>query len=355
MASLCRHTAIGVGLLATVVLLSCEKSPTGPIAAISVVRVELSVPSEIAPGTSVQLSAKAIKSDNSIEDVTAKAEWSSSNPGVLTVNAAGVANAIANGEAQVIARYARRSDSAHTFVLPIGTFRLTGQVVTESGAGISGVTVRIISGVGEGLTASTGVFGDYALYGVGGRARIQAMKNGYRSEIGEIDVTAHRTFDFRLAPEGSRRNLEGTYTLTIAAGQCSGPGTLPQAARTRTYTATVAQTGERLDVLLTDADFIVTGGRGDRFSGVVDPNDQVTFVVGHDDGTFYYFYTAEYDVVERFTDRALIVHGTVVATATLSRISGTLSGAINLSSGTAPPFLPSAYCRGLHRFDMVRR
>jgi hypothetical protein len=125
----------------------------------------------------------------------------------------------------------------------------------------------------------------------------------------------------------------------------------------REYTATITQSGSQLDVVLSGADFIVIGGRGDRFSGIVDAEDRVTFAVGHDDGSFYYFYTAQWDVVERLTAaNALVAHGTVTATASSTGIFGTLAGAINLSAGTTPPFGPfQAYCRGRHGFDMVRR
>src|SRR6476619_2228754 len=76
--SVAASAAIGVVL----VLAACDKSPTSPRPAeqgtsstVTIVRLELVAPSEIAPGESVQLTANAIKSDGSVENVSGKAQW----------------------------------------------------------------------------------------------------------------------------------------------------------------------------------------------------------------------------------------------------------------------------------------
>lgn len=342
-----RKAAIGAALM-TVVLNAC--SPSRPTES---GRFELRAPAEMAPGTTAQLTARTVTSGNITQDVTGLVEWRSSNPPVLTVTADGLATAIAPGEAEVIARYLRRSTTARTLVLPTNTFRLTGRVVNESGSGVAGATITILSGPDAGSTATTDSAGSYAFYGIRGTLRIEIKRSGYRREIADIDVTAHRTLDLRLAAEGTVRNLEGTYSLTVAAESCdpSPPG----APRIRTYTATITQTGGRLDVVLSGADFLIVNGRGDRFSGGIDPDDDVTFQIGRHDGSFYYFYTAEWDVMERLANEVLVIHGRVVATPTSSGIFGTLGGAINVASGTTPPQGFSTYCRGRHRFEMVKQ
>ena len=359
-----RYITIGAAIALGLVFGSCDGSqprrslPTAPssTSAPFLVRLELSAPSTIPPGESVQLTANAVKSDNSVENVTNQAQWSSSNARALEVSSAGVARGVGNGEAVIAVRYQTRSTSARTLVLPTGTYRLTGQV-TDSGFGIADVTVTVISGIGEGLTAPTDASGSYALYGVAGRVRIQARKAGYLNRIDEVDVAANGTHGFELVAERPRTSLMGVYALTVAAGPCRyATGTLPDTAKSRTYTATVAQDGGRLTVTLTDADFIVTRGRGDHFAGFVDLNDLITFGVG--DAYYYYSYSGQYDLVERFDDNsALVVSGSVTARATSSGISGTLDGAFMLAQGITAPFTKSSgSCYGnAHRFDLVRR
>ena len=145
-------------------LVSCDKSPTAPqplppsppggTPAASLDRLEVSAPAAIAPGESVQLTATAVKSDGTTENVTTRTTWNTSNKTVLQVSSAGVAKAVAAGEATVFAGYFGKNAYARTLVLPTGTFRLAGHV-SESGFGLEHATVTVLSGGGEGLTAVT--------------------------------------------------------------------------------------------------------------------------------------------------------------------------------------------------------
>ncbi|HXG55467.1 MAG TPA: hypothetical protein VNJ03_08835, partial [Vicinamibacterales bacterium] len=240
-------------------------------------------------------------------------------------------------------------------VLPKGTFRLTG-TVRESGFGIANVTLTVISGVGEGLTTVSGSGGLYVFYGVSGPVQIQSKKHGYLNGTQRLDVTAHRTSDFDIAPERPRTDYRGTYTLTIAAPSCSsGKGTFPDAARRRVYTANVTQEGGRLTVRLSDADFIVTNGRGNGFVGFVDTTEMIRFLISDVDS--YYYNSDAFDIAERFSDTALLVEGGVSARGTAALISGTLNGYILISRSARPPFHPyssSCYSRD-HAFEMKRR
>ena len=103
------YVAIGATILVAIGVASCDSrertavqpstgpSPVTPVP--SLVRVELIAPGSIAPGESVQLTANAVKSDNSVENVTALAQWTSSDPAVLEISSTGVAKAMARGEA----------------------------------------------------------------------------------------------------------------------------------------------------------------------------------------------------------------------------------------------------------------
>jgi hypothetical protein len=357
------YSIIGaVGLGAAFTALSCERNPNPNVpsssAGISVVRVELNAPAEIAPEASVQLTARAVKSDNSIEDVTSLAQWTSSNRGIVDVSSGGVASGIRRGEAQVSARYDGRSASARLFVLPAGTFRLDGRI-TEDGYGVRDVRVTVVSGVGEGLTAATSESGNYVLYGVSGRVRLQARKEGYVDAIEEMEISRHTTHRFELTPERPVRSLAGAYTLTVIAGGCrAGMGTLPDAAKRRNYLAAISQDHRQLTVVLSGADFVVANGRGDRFPGFVDASDRVFFEIGNV-GLDYDYNPRCYlcDLVERLTpDTALVVGGNVAATATPSDIMGTLFGAFWLAEGASPPLNRfSAHCDGVHGFELRRR
>lgn len=367
-----------IHVLAAVVLacavVTCDKGhptapgsgPGGPSTTTgTVVSIQLSAPASIAPGESVQLTATGVKSDGSLENVTAQAQWSSSNSGVVAVSSAGVARGVANGEANIRAQYqsqfqglaTTKTALAHTFVLPTGTYRLTGHV-SDGGFLLEKATVTVISGIGEGLTAVTNSVGSYALYGVGGTVRIQAKKEGYANRIETLDAAAQQAFDFALTPEQPRPDLTGTYALTIAAVPCrSAMGTLPEAATNRSYTATAAQDGPLLTLTLSGADFIVTRGRGNHFDGYVEPDGTVTFRISD---AYYYYYTnqGQYDLVERFSDTsALLVSGIATAKTTPSGLSGVLSGAIELARGNTAPFASIlAYCSAeAHHFDMIRR
>jgi hypothetical protein len=353
----------GIGLVLAFV--SCDKSPTsprppqqpGPPPPAVVLRLELVAPPEIAPDETVQLTANAIKSDGSVENVSSQAQWTQPIATVLQLSSSGLATGKNRGETVVTARFSGRSANARIFVLPKGTFRLAG-TIKESGFGIEKVTVAVISGVGEGLTTVSGAGGSFVLYGVAGPVRIHLKKDGYLNTLEQIDVTAHGTREFSMVPERPRKDYSGTYVLTISAASSCGSGgnnQLPDAAKRRTYTANVAQDAGRLTVTLTDADFIVTNGYGNRFVGLVDPTDTVTFPIG--DAYYYYYYSGHFDIVESFNGTALMVYGIVTGTGTSQLISGTLEGSILISRRATAPFVPfSASCySNAHGFEMVRR
>jgi len=75
-----------------------------------IIRIELIAPPEIAPGESVQLTANAIKSDGSAENVSNQAEWTTNKASVIQVSSTGLATAQnpsgTNVYANVYARFA---------------------------------------------------------------------------------------------------------------------------------------------------------------------------------------------------------------------------------------------------------
>ncbi len=105
-----------------------------------------------------------------------------------------------------------------------------------------------------------------------------------------------------------------------------------------------------LTVRLADADFILTNGKGNSFSGYSN-RGKVYFTFGQD--YYYYYYPPEYHFVERLGDMALIVYGLAEGSGPPSHLSGTM-GEIRISSRTEFPFTPiTSSCAA--RFEMVRR
>ena len=356
-----RHVGICAAIGVVLVFASCDKSPTGPrtpeqgtSSTATTVRLELVAPPEIAPGESVQLTANAIKSDGSVENVTSQALWTTGQN--VQVSSTGLATGKNRGEEVISARFGERSAEARIFVLPKNTFRLAG-TVQESGFGLENVALTVTSGVGQGLTTLSGVDGAYAFYGVSGPVTVQVKREGYLQTIQQINVTAHSTYNFNMDPERPRQDYRGTYALTITMGSpcITHSGTLPDEATRRVYTANVTQDGARLTVALTDADFIVSNGYGNRFSGFVDGTDTITFPIG--DPYYFAYYDERYQIVERFMGGSLIVVGNVTARGARGLITGTLAGSIATSTRTSPLFSPysgSCYAK-THRFEMVRR
>jgi hypothetical protein len=350
-----RGITLGGIVLVGFVLASCEgrdrnapSAPTAPLVTTPLVtRLEVIAPGSIAPGESVQLTANAIRSDNSIENVTSQAQWLSSDSRVLHISSTGSATGIANGEAVITARYQNRGASTRTLVLPPGTYRLNGRV-SDGGFALSGVTLTI----GD-KTTVTSAGGTYTFYGVSGRVSLHAQRDGYLNKVEEIEVVANRTFDFEMAGARPRPDFQGAYTLTVGGASC--PASFVASAATRTYVANATQVGSRLTLTLSGADFIITAGRGNHFDGFVDTNDSVTFTIGD---VAYYYYYGQYDVVERFSDTvALIVAGTATVRPSPSGLSGTLIGSIRLAQGITAPFtrLQATCTAANHRFEMVRR
>jgi hypothetical protein len=239
-------------------------------------------------------------------------------------------------------------------VLPRGTFRLLG-TIKEDGLGVPGVSVAVISGVGEGLTTTSDFAGNYALYGVSGTVRIQISREAYLEAIHEVSATSHRTADFNIVPERPRADYRGNYRLTItAAPSCRS---LPESAKVRQYTADVVQDGSRLTVSLRDASFIVVNGRGNGFNGTVDINGLIRFTIGEVFPYYDYYFATIFDIAERVDADTVLTGGIVSTQGTPTLITGKLNGSIVISSSTAPPFLPlTSWCGSpSHGFEMVPR
>jgi hypothetical protein len=348
-----------------VLVVSCDRNPTSPTPSVTqaptpqaatVVRVEVVGPSSVEPGTSAQFTANAIKSDGTVENVTAAAQWTALGP-VFRIESPGVVRAVNRGESTITARYQSRTGSTRVFSLPAGTFRLSG-TVTDTGVPLGGVTVAVIGGTGEGLTTTTTENGGYSLYGVAGQVRLHVKKDGYVNRIETVEVTGHRGLAIEMVVDGERRNLSGAYTLTLTA-VCQS-GLLPESAQRRSYDATVEQNGPNVKVRLSGATFVLTGGRGDSFAGTVLGGNRVVFTIGS--FAYYYWYSYsinQFDIVERMDAVSdFTVLGTVNANTSDTGVSGMLGGTFmtGRASGSSAAWQMGSNCSSsAHRFEMQRR
>jgi Big-like domain-containing protein len=358
-----RHFAIAAAIVSGLVFASCDSNPTRPSGQpppplpqppVSLTRLDVSMPQSIAPQTSAQLAATAVKSDGSTEDVTTQAQWSSSSPNVVQVSASGLATASRVGEVTITARYQSRSASAPLLALMPGTYKLTGRI-TEAGSSIDGVGLAVVSGVGEGLATRTRD-GYFTFLGVGGRVVLQAKKDGYDNKLETIIVNESLTHDFEMTPVRQRTNLAGTYSLRLTANCDPRFPQLPEVARSRTYIATVSQQGADLKVTLSGSDFVITNGRGNTFDGSEDPFDNVRFMLGSNSYYYYYYFLGSSGIVERLTPTtSLLVTGVVNAKGSSSAIVGGLDGTIQVKEGSGfPQPQPPCYSRS-HSFEMRRQ
>ena len=140
-------------------------------------------------------------------------------------------------------------------------------------------------------------------------------------------------------------NYSGTYTLTILVGDCSVE--VPEVVKQRVYTAHVVQSGARLNVALTGADF---WPGSNSFSGVVVSANEIRFeIIGFQDpweGDFF-------EVAENVAGVGTIyLSGFPIRAVT--NISGTqINGAFSQNEGFLN-FDGDPFCR-ISRFELIRQ
>jgi hypothetical protein len=337
----------------TVCIVACGGSPSGPSPASAgesgISRIELVAPAEIAPGESVQLHVIAVGADGRRQDVTSQVQWQAQSfptSSVLEVTTTGVATGRTGGRCLVTASVTRFVAYATIVVLPKGTFKVEGKV-TGGNSGVPDATVTVLSGIGQGLSASTTGEGNFELYGVAGPVEIGAAKDGYFDRVQQVDVNANTTLTLELAPKRPWDDFRGRYTLTIAGGDCSTP--FPETARVRVYAADVSQQDARLKVSLSGANFFSGSG---VFEGVVTPTGDVRFDIRP---VSIWDYDAT-DIFERLDDGiGLIVGGVVVGHPTPTGLTGQASTEFpGCCNGYMRLNGPSGVCT-IRRFDMLRR
>jgi hypothetical protein len=357
-------------LLAGVAITDCadRQSPTRPdppatttnSPSTDVVRILVKVPVSLAPQESAQLQSTALNADGSTEDVTARTQWSTSDPAAVRIEPGGIATAFKVGEVAISAVYqsasGTRYGSALLVVLVRSTYKLSGRI-TDAGVAIPNVNVVVSDSSGADLQVVTNPDGAFAVYGVAGRVQLRASREGYATVTHELEVRETTIRNLEMVADRVRPDLSGTYALVLSLGTCDdrAEGVFETEFARRRYLVALTQTGPRLAVSLGGADFILQNGKGNHFSGSVDSLGNVRLEIGNPND----LYLSEYpDLAERVTPTgAFLAYGTVKAQATATTVIGTVSGPFIIAAAGNPSFgSRSAWCYSdRHGFDMRRQ
>lgn len=382
-----RETSLGALLMLIAVLTACSDggsparpsppppppppvSPGGPTQP-SPVSLRVDGPSQVAPGGRAQYTATATLPDGSSRDVTAEATWTTTNESVLSLTGPGAITASAAGEGVVQAGLGTAPPGSHNvIVVPAGRFKLTVRVTEDQvTAPIADARVEVVSEPG-GLVATTDWNGAVVLYGVLPDVELRVTKDGYLAAMHSVHLERHGSTHLQMFPSVSRRDLAGQYRLTISSGSCSAGSGLPEAATTRTYTARLWNSGLRINVALSDADFVpewcpaCNETRGNGFFGqtqALDARFTLLEYVPPDEGAqIWDIGQGHYpNVAERLPDGTLLsISGRAIVTPTADGFAGMLDGSIAIYDSLRQLENPGrvlASCRSeAHRFALVR-
>lgn len=343
-----------VFVLACTAISGCDRSPAGPSAAggppsvpiVSGLRID--GPTSVAPGESPRYAAIAEYSDGSSKDLTATALWfpnATSFP--IHFTSPGIAAPARRGDANIVANASGMRATLNVLVLEPGTYKLSG-LVSEADVGpLYGATVEVLSGIGQGLQATSGSHG-YALYGVSGAVRLRASADGFTPQIHEVVVTGNDAADsFALRPIDAPADVSGVWTMTVSPSP-SCPAGLPDIARGRTYQVQLMQHATRLQVKISSPTLQLLNP--DEHSGtVLGSRVRLQFVGDTDYGEW-----STPDLYDHLSPTETFgFDGSVDGTVTGSEIRATMNG--DLVYWNARTFAPTWYCRATNHGVILRR
>ena len=383
-----RRASLGVSLVLIGLLAACGDDPQSPTqpsprpntappgptppAQLSITSCRLEGPDSIQPGQSAQFTAIARYSDGSSRDVTTEVPWSSADQSVLLVTDTGIAVARGIGDVELQATVsATCTAQRQVLVLPAGRFWLQATVLDDQvTTSLLGVRVEVASGPSAGVAATTDWNGNAKLLGVAQDAEIRFSKDGYEPIVQTVHFDGLRRWvRLQMKPSEVRIDLAGRYQLTISSGSCEGGGSIPDAARTRTYTARMWNAGLRIQAQLSGASFALgqclmlmercAAPTGNVFTGQTQMRDARFTLVEYtppwdwNDGIYP-------DLAESIPGIGLLsISGNALVSPTADGFSGTLDGTFaiydNLGVDTAGQGRVLASCRSsAHRFTLVR-
>jgi hypothetical protein len=341
-------------VLAVAAISGCDRSPAGPSAAGGpptsvpiVTGVRIDGPTLVAPGESPHYIALEEYSDGSTKDVTATALWFPNAGGfAIHFTGPGVAAPAERGETLVVAN-AGKIARLNVLVLEPGTFKLRG-LVSEGGVGtLSGATVEVLSGIGQGLHATSDSKG-YALYGVAGPVRLHASADGFTPQIHEVVVTGNDAADsFALTLVDTPSDVSGVWTMTVSPAP-SCPAGLPDIARGRTYEVKLIQQGTHLQVK-TSSPTLEVFNPNENNGSIFGSRVRLNFVGDTDYGEW-----SSPDLYDHLSPTETFgFDGLADGTVTGSEIRAAMNG--DLVYWNARTFAPAWYCRATNHVVILRR
>jgi hypothetical protein len=351
---------ISIAVLMAVFAAACDKGPTAPNrstgGAPAAVRLEITGPRSVEPGSTAQFAATVHMSDGTTRNVTAEAQWRS-NTVDLTLSTPGLVTAQGRGEGMLSASFNGLSSTREVILVPDGTYRLMGTVtnaVAPAGP-VPIATVEVIAGTGRGLQSFTGEEGTYRLYGVAGDIELRVTKPGYQPRTERLSVTDHETRNIVLARAGDLPDVSGSYTLTIAAADTCRT-MLPPEAMSRQYSATLTQVGSSLTIIAGGATFAKVAGWPANviYNGRVELTG-VSFRLGAPVCGGYY-YGCDPPLIEQFApSRFFMPLGFLKLEISPTALAGPLDGAIEVYEGPDASHLQRvASCDSRHRITLSR-
>ena len=194
-------------------------------------------PISMAAGNSTQLTANAVYTDGSIQDVTSQATWSSSASTVVSVDAAGLAKAVSQGSATITATVGSLS----------GTVNATVTAATLKSIAVTPSTASIAMGETQAFTA-----------------------NAIFSDGSSTDITKSVTWS------SSAGTVAAVDATGLATGLATGSASITATSSTISGSASLTVTAATLTSIdiSPDGDFIPVGGQ-----------DQLTLTGTYTDGT----------------------------------------------------------------------
>jgi hypothetical protein len=209
---MCRRGSLAIALLVAASLAGCDGPPNRPSHLDS---FRLAGPAEVAPGTSTSFKALLDRAAT-LTDVSEEAQWVSSNPSVLSVDA-GLATAHMAGDTTILARFEGQQTAPMSVLVlpPPGTYRLRGFVQDTGSFPLSMARVEVPA---VGLATTTDAHGRFALYGVPQDAEIHVTKEGYASAVVSVHLVDH--------VEPKDFVLRVLYVLTVSPSSVAPGGEL---------------------------------------------------------------------------------------------------------------------------------
>ncbi len=233
-----------MALYLAAVLAGCKVRETQPGSSVLVaIAIEPSAPS-LAPGTTLQLKARGVYSNNVVQNLTNQVVWESADPGVATVNSAGLAAATASTGSTTIT--ATLNGITGTAVLTSSP--LVSLAVTPTNHTIAAGTNLQFTAVGLLLNGATQDLTSFVLWSSsnGGAAAISAsgLAMTTASSGGTTTITA------TMSAVSGPASLTVSAVLSLAVTPAEAAIALGQSQQ---FTATAALTGSATQDLTTAA------------------------------------------------------------------------------------------------------